>query len=108
MSVNNVTVNVELDTVTNKTLDNVGIETRNLGDGLKVQAVDASSSTVSVTLKGVASVVDSITSDDLVAYIDLDGYTAGTYEVEVNVEGNDVRVQYASKTKKVKIRIVEQ
>lgn len=108
MSVNNVTVNVELDTVTNKTLDNVGIETRNLGDGLKVQAVDALSSTVSVTLKGVASVVDSITSDDLVAYIDLDGYTAGTYEVEVNVEGNDVRVQYASKTKKVKIRIVEQ
>lgn len=108
MSVNNVTVNVELDTVTNKTLDNVGIETRNLGDGLKVQAVDASSSTVSVTLKGVASVVDSITSDDLVAYIDLDGYTAGTYEVEVNVEGNDVRVQYTSKTKKVKIRIVEQ
>ena len=108
MSVNNVTVNVELDTVTNKTLDNVGIETRNLGDGLKVQAVEASSSTVSVTLKGVASVVDSITSDDLVAYIDLDGYTAGTYEVEVNVEGNDVRVQYTSKTKKVKIRIVEQ
>lgn len=108
MSVNNVTVNVELSVVTNKTIDNVGIETRNLADNLKVQAVDASSSTVSVTLKGVSSVVDNITVDDLVAYIDLDGYTAGTYEVEVQVEGNDVRVQYTSKTKKVKIRIVEQ
>ncbi len=107
MSVNNVTVSVKLSSVTNKTLDNIGIEPRNLGDGLKVQALDASSSLVSVTLKGVSSVVDNITSDDVVAYIDLDGYTAGTYEVEVQVEGSDVRVQYASKTKKVKVNIVE-
>lgn len=108
MSVNNVTVSVELSSVSNKTLDNIGIEPRNLGENLKVQAMDANSSTVSVTLKGVSSVVDAITSDDVVAYIDLHGYTAGTYEVDVQVEGNDVRVQYASKTKKVKIRIVEQ
>ena len=107
MSVNNVTVNVKLASVTNKTLDNIGIEPRNLADGLKVQAFDASSSLVSVTLKGVSSVVDNITSDDVVAYIDLSGYTVGTYEVEVQVEGDDVRVQYASKTKKVKINIVE-
>ena len=107
MSVNNITVNVVLSSVSNKTLDNIGIEPRNLADNLKVQALDASSSLVSVTLKGVSSVVDSITADDIVAYIDLDGYQAGTYEVDVKVEGNDVRVQYTSKTKKVKINIVE-
>lgn len=107
MSVNNITVNVALSSVSNKTLDNIGIEPRNLADNLKVQALDASSSLVSVTLKGVSSVVDSITADDIVAYIDLDGYQAGTYEVDVKVEGNDVRVQYTSKTKKVKINIVE-
>ena len=106
MSVNNVTVNVTLDEVSNRTLDNIGIEPRNLADGLKVQALDANSSTVSVTLKGVSSVINDITSDDVTAYIDLTGYTAGTYEVDVLVEGNDVRVQYASKTKKVQIRIV--
>ena len=54
-----------------------------------------------------SSVVDSITSDDVVAYIDLEGYTAGTHEVEVKVEGNDARVQYTSKTKKVKVNIVQ-
>lgn len=107
MSVNNVTVNVSLSSVSNKTLDNIGIEPRNLSENLKVQALDANSSLVSVTLKGVSSVVDTITTDDVVAYIDLEGYTAGTYEVDVKVEGNDVRVQYASKTKKVKIKIVE-
>lgn len=107
MSVNNVTVSVKLSSVSNKTLDNIGIEPRNLSDNLKVQALDANSSLVSVTLKGVSSVVDTITADDVIAYIDLDGYTAGEYEVEVQVEGSDVRVQYASKTKKVKIKIVE-
>lgn len=107
MSVNNVTVNVTLSSVSNKTLNNIGIEPRNLADNLKVQALDANSSLVSVTLKGVSSVVDTITTDDVVAFIDLDGYTAGTYEVDVKVEGKDVRVQYASKTKKVKIKIVE-
>lgn len=108
MSVNNVTVDVILDSIKNKTIDNIGIESRNLGENLKVQAVDANSSTVSIILKGVSTVIDTITSDDVSAYIDLAGYTPGTYEVDVQVEGNDVRVQYAPKTKKVKIRIVEQ
>lgn len=107
MSINNVTVNVSLSAVSNKTLDNVGIEPRNLSENLKVQALDESSSLISVTLKGVSSVVENITTDDVTAYIDLDGYTAGTYEVDVQVEGNDVRVQYAPKVKKVKIKIVE-
>jgi len=107
MSVNNVTVKVRLSSVSNKTLDNIAIEPRNLADNLKVQALDENSSSVSVTLKGVSSVIDTITADDVVAYIDLDGYTAGTYEVEVKVEGSDVRVQYAPKTTKVKIQIVQ-
>lgn len=107
MSVNNVTVTVKLSSVSNKTLDNIGIEPRNLDENLKVQALDASSSLVSVTLTGVSSVVDTITADDVTAYIDLSGYTAGTYEVDVQVEGSDVRVQYKAKTKKVKIKIVE-
>lgn len=107
MSVNNITVNVSLSSVSNKTIENIGIEPRNLAENLKVQALDANSSLVAVTLKGVSSVVETITADDIVAYIDLEGYAAGTYEVEVKVEGNDVRVQYASKTKKVKIKIVE-
>lgn len=107
MSVNNVTVTVKLSSVSNKTLDNIGIEPRNLDENLKVQALDASSSLVSVTLTGVSSVVDTITADDVTAYIDLSGYTVGTYEVDVQVEGSDVRVQYKAKTKKVKIKIVE-
>lgn len=105
MSVNNISVSVSLDNVSDKDIDNVAIETKNLGSEFKVSAVSASDSFVQVNVKGVSSVIESITSDNVSAYIDLAGYTEGEYEVDVNVEGTDVRVQYVAKTKKVKVRI---
>ena len=107
MSVNNVTVKVTLDDVSDRDIPNVAIETRNLGADYKVSAISSEDSFVSVNVKGVSSVINSITSDNISAYIDLSGYTEGEYEVDVNVEGTDVRVKYVTKTKKVKIKILK-
>lgn len=107
MSVNNITVKVTLDSVTDRDINQVAIETRNLGSDYKVSALSSEDSFVTVNVKGVASVINSITADNISAYIDLSGYTEGEYEVDVNVEGTDVRVQYLTKTKKVKIKIVK-
>lgn len=107
MSVNNITVQITLDDVSDRDIDNVAIETRNLGSEYKVSAVSSQDSFVQVNVKGVSSVISSITSDNISAYIDLTGYTEGEYEVDVNVEGSDVRVQYVSKTKKVKVKITK-
>ena len=105
MSVNNVTVNITLDSVADKDIDNVAIESRNLAPGYKVSAVSSTDSFVQVNVKGVSSVIDTITPDNISAYIDLSGYSEGEHEIDVNVEGTDVRVQYVAKTKKVKVRI---
>ncbi len=107
MSTNNITVNIELDNVSDKNIENVAIETRNLGNEYKATALSVEDSFVQVNIKGVSSVIDSITSDNISAYIDLSGYTEGEHEVEVNVEGSDVRVQYITKTKKVKVKITK-
>lgn len=107
MSVSSLTVNVTLDAVADKDIDNVSIEYRNLGSEYAVQGLSASDVMVSINIKGVASVINSITSSDIVAYLDLSGYGEGEHEVDVQVEGGDVKVQYQSKTKKVKIRIVK-
>lgn len=107
MSVNNITVDISLDNVSDKDIENVAIETRNLDSNLKASAVSSSDSFVKVNVKGVASVIDSISSDNISAYVDLSGYGEGEYEVDVNVEGSDVRVQYVSKVKKVKIKITK-
>ncbi len=103
LSINNVTVSVSLGEVSNKKIDNVGIEYRNLTEGYTVQGIDKTR--VTVSLKGVSTVIDNITSDDVTAYIDLDGLTEGEYEVDVNVEGTDNKIQYLSMTKKIKIKV---
>lgn len=107
MSVNNVTVNIALDNVSDKDINNVAIETKNLGSEYKVSAASSEDSFVQVNVKGVSSVIDQITADNITAYIDLQGYTEGEYDVDVNVEGTDLRVEYVSKTKKVKVKITK-
>lgn len=108
MNVNNVTVDVKLDQSSDKVINNVNIETRNLSDSLAVQGLSAEDTKVSVTAKGVSSVINDIKVEDVTAYLDLKGFGVGVHEVEVQVEGSDTRVQYVPKTKKVKIRIVKQ
>ena len=105
MSINNITVDISLDSVSDRDINNVAIETRNLASDLKATAVSSTDSAVDVNIKGVSSVINSITADSINAYVDLSGYGEGEHEVDVTVEGNDVRVQYVAKTKKVKIRI---
>lgn len=105
MSVSNLTVNIKLDDSSDKDINNVQIEYRNLSDGYTVQGLSENDIKVSVNVKGVKMVLDSIKAEDITAYLDLKGYTEGTYEIEVNVEGTDARVQYTAKTRKVKIKI---
>ena len=88
-------------------IDNVKITTRNLSEGYSVQGVSESDIKVSITLKGVESVINKINAEDITAYIDLKGYSEGTHEVNVEVEGTDSRVVYTPKTKKVSINIVK-
>ena len=107
MSVNNITANVTLGNSSDKNIDNVNIDVRNLDDRYSVQGLSESDIMVTVNVKGVDSVINNLTSEDITAYINLKGYGPGEYEVPVRVEGTDVRVQYVSMTKRVKIRVVE-
>jgi YbbR domain-containing protein len=58
---------------------------------------------VTVIVKGVSSVIETLDASTIKAYIDLKGYTQGTHEVEVKVEGSDLRLSYLPKVKKVSV-----
>lgn len=107
MSINNVTVKVQVSASTDIDIPNVSISAINLDSKYTVQAKSENDFVVTINAKGVSSVIEKITVDDINAYIDLDGYTPGEYEVEVKVEGNDPKITYISKTKKVNIIITE-
>ena len=106
LSVNNITINVTLEDSVDRDIEGVNIEYRNLRDGFTAQGLSQSDIQVDVTLKGVESVVEGITANDITAYLDLDGFEEGEHEVEVVVEGSDVRVEYIPKTTRVRIRIL--
>ena len=107
MSLNNVRVKLALGASADKEINNVNIDVQNLGDNYVVQGLSQDDIKVTVSVKGVESVINNISADDIKAYIDLKGYKPGEYDVPVKVEGTDSRVSYISKTKKVKIRVVE-
>lgn len=106
LSINNVTVSVSLGEVANRKMENVSIEYKNLGENYAVQGMDESATRVTITLKGVADVINDIALEDVSAYIDLKDLEEGEHEVDVKVEGTDNKVTYISMTKKVKIKIV--
>lgn len=93
-----------------KTVNITNINYRGLGNGLNPN-LDADTYkgglSIPVQVKGVQSVIDSINADNLSAYVDLTGYSAGnSYEVDVKLENDDPRVNYVVTTK-VKISITK-
>ena len=107
ISVNNLTVDIKLDDAIDKDIEDINIDVRNLDENYTVQGLSENDIKVTVNVKGVESVLKQLTAEDIKAYIDLKDYKPGEHEIEVKVKGTDPRVQYLSKTKKVKIKIKE-
>lgn len=100
-------VEVKLEAETSKEFEGIQISSINLGNGYTANAVSEEDRTITVIAKGVKSVLDSLEPDKKInAYIDLSGYTEGTYDVEVKVSSDDVRVKLTPKVSTVKIKIV--
>lgn len=107
LSVKTLKIKVQVDSSVTKEFANVSVRTENLADNLKVQALTENDRQVTVVVKGSEDIVNTIESSSIKAYIDLKDYGVGEHEVEVRVTGDDLRLTYTSKTKKVKIRITE-
>ena len=80
-----------------KTINITNVRATNLGSGLTVNRTN--SDAISVQVKGVQSVIDSIDESDISAYIDLTDYTEGTHDIDVKIENTDPRVTYVVSSK---------
>ena len=107
LSSKTMTIKVVLDNSSSKEFENVSIQSENLDSNLKVQALSDEDRQVTVVVKGSADAIKDVQVSDITAYIDLKNYGVGEHEVEVKVTGTDLRLDYSSKTKKVKVRISE-
>lgn len=107
LSTKTLTIKVILDNSISKEFKNLSIQFRNLGPNFKVQALTDNDRQVDVVVSGSADVVNKIEASSIKPYIDLKDYGVGEHEVTVKVTGDDLKLNYESKTKKVKIRITE-
>ncbi len=105
MSINSVTVKVTLANITESTVSGISIATRNLDSKYTAQAASKNDSSVDVIVKGTSNVIKGLIKDSITAYVDLSGLKPGTHEVDVVVTGEDLRVTYVPKVKKVTIII---
>lgn len=87
-----------------KTINISNIRANNLSSGLTVNRTN--DDPISVQVKGVQSVIDSINESNIASYIDLTNYTAGTYDVDVQIENTDPRIKYVV-SNKVNVVITE-
>ena len=106
ISAKTVTVKVVIDDSTVKEFQDISIATENLDTSkYKVQASSEADSKVTVVVKGSKSIIDNIDQSIIKAYVDLKDLGPGDHEVEVKVTGDDVKLTYTPKVKKVKIKI---
>lgn len=105
ISVKTINVQLVVDEVVSTEISGVKVNITNLSDSYTATALDANSSSITVIVKGSQSVIDSLDSSTIYASVDLSGLAPGDHEVEVHVTGEDSKLTYTSRIKKVKVHI---
>lgn len=104
ISDDSVSVTLNFGEAKQKTITITGIKTSNVPNGLIANLLNKEDREVEVNVIGVESALNEIDVENsgIEAYVDLTGYSNGTYSVPVQVQGSDSRLQYIV-TKEVQI-----
>lgn len=99
-----VTITVTMEAETSKDFENITITTEGLNEKFKASGASREDAQVTVSVKGVGSLLEGLEITDIKAYVDLSNITEpGQYTVPVYVTGSDVKLTYTSKTKNIKV-----
>ena len=105
LSSKSMTVKVVVDDSSKKEFEDISVSTRNIGEGLVANAASEADARIIAVVTGSEEALKNLKSSDITAYVDLKNLGEGTHEVDVKVIGSDLKLSYASKTKKVKVVI---
>jgi YbbR domain-containing protein len=100
-----VNVKISVGNETTKEFNNIDVEYENLGSNYTVNAKGAEDQKITVIVKGIKEVLDTLDPASIRAYVDLKEYGVGEHQVDVIVERTDLRLTYVPKVKKVTLII---
>lgn len=105
LSVTKVNIQVQIDQAVTRVIASVPVQYTNNTSGYRLVLEDPADATQSVTVKGTASNVDSLTADDITVNVDLAGVEPGTgLSLPLTVSGDNSLVQYTITSGKTTIR----
>jgi len=107
MSVTSITVEVKLDTIADKNIENVTINLDNVEEGYIANVLGENDEKLAVNVQGVDSVINKITSEDIYAYVDLKGKGPGTHTVDIYIKCDDTRITCTRLKKTIEVTIVK-
>lgn len=109
MSETSITVKITMEKETSMEVEGIQIQIENLPKGFKAQAINESNAFVTVIVKGVSSLLDTLDKATIKAIVDLsDIESEGVWDIPVTVTGDDLKLTYASKVKSVKINVTKE
>lgn len=103
-----ITIKLVTDAISSVDVEDIPIESINIGPNLKAQALSEDDKSLTVIVRGSASVIDEIDTSQISVFVDLEGLGVGEHEVDVQVVGPDSRLVYTPRVRKVKIRITKE
>ena len=107
MSETRTTIEVTVDRETSREINDILVNSVNLGTQYTAQIPLGANRTVSVIAQGVANVLNNLdlSATPITAEVDLSGLTPGTHDVPVRVFINDIRVKLTPKVQTVQVVI---
>lgn len=107
MSTTAITIRVKMAKETSKEFKDIPITFENLDPKYRALATSETATKVNIVVKGVDTILNKFSSDNIKAYVDLSDLEEGTYEVPVMVSGTDNRLSYTSRVTKIEIMITK-
>lgn len=107
MSLSTITIKLYVGDIYSKDFHNIEVGIVNLGDQFKASASSSDNTYITVNVKGSEELVNNLNSGLIKAYVDLSGLSEGIHEVEVKVSGDDPRLTYTPRVKKIKLKILK-
>ena len=108
ISTNYITVSLQItDSSTEPIKFDIPLTGMNVGEGLIAQPLDDENGFIMVEVQGASSVLTSIDKSDIIAYVDLEGLTEGTYTKEVIVKGSNPLAIYRAKRTEATVTVTK-
>ena len=106
-SISKVNLEFKLCDAETRILENVNVAWKNLPSKLKFEIIDANNAHTNIILTGSKENIEKITSDDVEAYVDMNGVKVGKVTLDVICEGNNPFVKYTAETETIEFNIVQ-